>query len=144
MLHSMLREIWMKQGSIDKPKRYHDRAFYKGSKPPQVEILQILQNEMFFTLQHKLSIPSRKKKPEFSGFKTKIIWLEPLYCALVKYGFCKKSLRKNETLTSWTLLALFFSRSALIWKNPYSNKSSLTNKWMSFSCSNSVSSVVEF
>ena len=32
----------------------------------------------------------------------------------LKYGFCKKSLRKNETLTSWTLLAHFFSRSALI------------------------------
>ena len=33
---------------------------------------------------------------------------------LLKYGLCKKSLRKNESLTSWTLLALFFSRSALI------------------------------
>ena len=32
----------------------------------------------------------------------------------LKYGFCKKSLRKNETLTSWTLLAHFFSRSVLI------------------------------
>ena len=31
----------------------------------------------------------------------------------LKYGFCKKSHRKNETLTSWTLLAHFFSRSAL-------------------------------
>ena len=35
---------------------------------------------------------------------------------VLKYGFCKKSLRKNETLTSWTLLAHFFSRSVLIWK----------------------------
>ena len=35
---------------------------------------------------------------------------------LLKYEFCKKSLRKNETLTSWTLLAHFFSRSVLIWK----------------------------
>ena len=33
---------------------------------------------------------------------------------LLKYEFCKKSLRKNETLTSWTLLAHFFSRSVLI------------------------------
>ena len=33
---------------------------------------------------------------------------------LLKYGFCKKSLRKNETLISWTLLAHFFSRSVLI------------------------------
>ena len=32
----------------------------------------------------------------------------------LKYGFCKKSLRKNETLTSWPLLAHFFSRSAQI------------------------------
>ena len=32
----------------------------------------------------------------------------------LKYGFCKKSLWKNETLSSWTLLAHFFSRSAQI------------------------------
>ena len=30
---------------------------------------------------------------------------------ILKYGFCKKSLRKNEALTSWTLLGQFFSRS---------------------------------
>ena len=38
---------------------------------------------------------------------------------LLKYGFCKKSLRKNETLTSWTLLTHFFPDqcwSVLIWK----------------------------
>ena len=32
---------------------------------------------------------------------------------VLKYGFCKKSLRKNETLTIWTLLAHFFSRSSV-------------------------------
>ena len=32
----------------------------------------------------------------------------------LKYGFCRKSPRKNETLTSWTLLAHFYSGSAQI------------------------------
>ena len=35
----------------------------------------------------------------------------PFLALSLKYGFSKKSLRKNETLTSWTLLAHFFSRS---------------------------------
>ena len=30
--------------------------------------------------------------------------LSILHAVLLKFGFCKKSLRKNETLTSWTLL----------------------------------------
>ena len=40
--------------------------------------------------------------------------LQKLFTNPLKYGFCKKSLRKNETLTIWTLLAHFFSRLALI------------------------------
>ena len=33
----------------------------------------------------------------------------PFYIHLLKYGFCKKSLRKDEPLTSWTLFWAYLS-----------------------------------
>ena len=51
-----------------------------------------------------------KKNPN-GQFKKQRFSTPPILKILLKYGFCKKSLRKNEILTSWTLLAHFFSRS---------------------------------
>ena len=47
---------------------------------------------------------------QFTCQRTYLLWHQ-IENYLLKYGFCKKSLRKNESLTSWTLLDHFFSRS---------------------------------
>ena len=115
---------------------HHRKIFVHFWAQKKTSLLSFTIDFFFFNLKRHLRTQyrrvsfhfwQRKQKSDNNFDKVKFLTKKCLglktlennaqcHVPFLKYGFCKKSPRKDATLTSWTLLASLFSRWALIWK----------------------------